>query len=160
MRTHNSAVKLGVVEPEEWKRLVGDKIRDQRRSLRIKSMRKAALLAGFNEAVWRQIETGRRQAAPGVVVAPTPTDDTKAAACRVLRWSPDSIDRLLAGLDAVEVEQALDTAELEAVGEDWAPFLEKRFLSLEGRVEQLEEVADRWEALLPPDASPPDRGGQ
>lgn len=44
--------------------------------------------------------------------------------------------------------------------EGWPPWLEEKFVRLENRVERLEEVADRWEALLPPDDSPPDRGGR
>lgn len=110
LHTHYSAVMLSTMKPEEWKRLVGDRIRDRRQEVGIRSMRQAAKRAGFNEAVWRQLESGRRQIARGQFVTPTPLPETKSAACRVLRWPTDAIEILLTGAQPVGIESEADGA--------------------------------------------------
>lgn len=113
------------MEPDEWKVLVGDPIKDRRQLLGIRSMRRAALAAGFSEAVWRQIETGRRQIARGNVIAPTPTEETKAAAARALGWTSDSIDRLLRHEPPVELAADPDALRNGHGGsEGWPAWLE------------------------------------
>jgi hypothetical protein len=92
------------MDPETWASSVGKPVRDRRRELDIRSMRKAARVAGVSEAVWRQAETGQRQLSADIIVAPSFTADTKAALCRALGWTPGSIDRILAGEEPMELE--------------------------------------------------------
>lgn len=51
------------------------------------SKRRAAELAGFNEAVWRQLEEGERSVS-GVMVAVNPRDETLAAAAIAVGLDP------------------------------------------------------------------------
>jgi hypothetical protein len=88
------------VNPDEWRERVGQVIEARRVALRM-SVRGAAAAAGFSEGQWRQMESGRRTVAAGQFVTVNPRPGTRAAACRVLRWTDDSIDRLEAG-DAAE----------------------------------------------------------
>jgi len=82
--------------PEDWRKTVGETIEERRRSL-YRSRRAAATAAGVNEAIFRQLESGERQNAPDSKVAPNPLPATRAAVCRALAWTPDSIDRLIQG---------------------------------------------------------------
>lgn len=124
--------------PQEWKHLVGDEIRIRRQQLGIRSMRSAADQAGLGEATWRMIETGARQIQAGIVVAPNPGPDTKAAIARVLKWRADSIDRLL-----VNEEPTLqDPDEVEgAVGKI-------SFVELRDQIEVLNRRVERNEKQL------------
>lgn len=117
------------MEPTEWRELVGRKIEARRQELSIRSKRQAARAAGFNEAVWRQLESGRRQIAKGQFVAPTPTPETKAAASRVLGWTADSIDRLIGGLLPLATSEAPPDALASGHGgsSGWPPWLEEQF---------------------------------
>jgi hypothetical protein len=92
------------MDPEEWRDRVGQHVERRRREL-FKSRRAAAAGSGISEIVWRQIESGRRQLAPGIVIAPNPEPETRDAVCKRLKWSIDSIDRLLEGKAPAEVEE-------------------------------------------------------
>lgn len=83
--------------PEEWRALVGARIEQRRAELNNMSVRAAAKRAHISEGLWRTIESGQRQAAKGVFFPVNPKPDTRRRVCRVLGWSADSIDRLLAG---------------------------------------------------------------
>lgn len=85
------------MEPDQWKRAVGSKFANARKA-RGMSKREAARTAGFDEAVWRQIEEGWRRVS-GVQVPANPRDENLAAAA------------LAVGLDPAEI--------FEAVGRTW-----------------------------------------
>lgn len=160
LRTQYSAVMLYVMEPEEWKLLVGNAVQKRRRELGIKSMRKAAAMAGYNEAVWRQVETGKRQLAPGHMVAPTPKPDTQAAICAVLEWTADSIDRLLNGDEPAVLVAAGTTTGIPKDGHDgtdgWPAWLENWLKAEIGSVRQaLGVILERVEALEAQEQNPP-----
>ena len=57
--------------PEQWRAQYGEPIERRRLQLGL-SKRGAARAAGISEIVWRQIESGRRQVASGVEIAPNP----------------------------------------------------------------------------------------
>lgn len=95
---------------EEWNRRSGGRrwecgSRGAVVALRIRSIRRAAELADVSESTWRHLESGKK-IARGITYAPTPNADTKAAVTYVLGWTPDSIDRLLAGDDPVNLVMA------------------------------------------------------
>lgn len=79
------------MEPSEWRERVGRQIEAARAAAGIRSMRAAARKAGFSEATWRQLESGRRQLAPGHVVAPTPRIDTLVTAAHAVGLSPSQL---------------------------------------------------------------------
>ena len=85
-----------------WRQVVGEPLEQRRMELGY-SKRAAARAAGISEITWRQLESGERQIAPGHHVEPTPEKLTKARACAAMQWSPDSIDRLLAGQAVVVI---------------------------------------------------------
>lgn len=91
-----------------WQEAVGGTIENRRIHLGY-SKRAAARLAGVSEITWRQLESGARQIAPGQHVEPSPGKLTKALVCGALQWSPDSIDRLLAGQEPVVVSQPVES---------------------------------------------------
>jgi transcriptional regulator with XRE-family HTH domain len=94
--------------PDEWRAAVGQQLEAARKAAGIKSMREAARRAGFSEATWRQLESGKRQLAPGHVVTPNPKPDTLIAAARVT------------GLDPVQlVADAGGSLEDVSYAEDW-----------------------------------------
>ena len=99
MRTINPN-KMAVMDDSEqivkWREMVGQHV-EQRREVTYRSRRKAAMASEVSESMWRQIESGARQLAPGVEAVVNPTSSTKTAICQALGWSPDSIDRLLRG---------------------------------------------------------------
>lgn len=82
--------------PEQWREKVGRPLQARREPI-FKSMRQASKAAGFTEGVWRQLESGKRQLAPGVVVSPSPAPETRAAVARVMQWEEGWLDALLAG---------------------------------------------------------------
>lgn len=55
-----------------------------------------------------------------------PRDQTKWALCDALQWAPDSIDRILAGLDPVDADASGEVSRLE--------LLEGRFEEMEAQV--------------------------
>lgn len=122
--------------PDLWRRLVGQHVEARRRTL-YRSRRAAAAGSGISEIVWRQIESGRRQLAPGVILAPNPEADTKNAICRRLGWTDDSIDHLLA-----EREPRLGDPSPEDNGDD--PELHAKVDELRRR---LDDAVSRLEAL-------------
>lgn len=67
-------------------RQAGEQIAARRKALKL-SMRAAAQLGGVSPTAWSDLEAGKHP----------PTDSTQLAVCRALGWTPDSIDRLLAG---------------------------------------------------------------
>lgn len=75
-----------------------------------------------------------------------------------LGWTGGSLQRVLEGGDPEELAEA--GREGHGGTEGWPAWLEEKWVRLETRVDRLEEVADRWEALLPPDDPPPGRGGR
>ena len=91
--------------PDQWNARVGQHVTARRRQKKIRSMRQAAAEAGFNEATWRQIESGRRQLAPGHIVVTHPTTETLAATARVLDWPDDWLDYFLRGEHPPDVER-------------------------------------------------------
>lgn len=66
-----------------------------------RSIRAAATAAGISEGLWRQVEAGERPLRYGRTETVNPKPATRAAICRALGWSPDSIDRLLEGKEPV-----------------------------------------------------------
>ncbi len=52
------------------------------------SKRAAAHLAGLSEVTWRQLESGKKQVAPSVVVEVSPRDDTLVAAAMAVGIDP------------------------------------------------------------------------
>jgi transcriptional regulator with XRE-family HTH domain len=96
------------VTPEEWRVRVGAHVEARRGR---PSIRQTAERAGISEGLWRQIESGRRPLRRGEVETVNPKPDTRARVCRALNWTPDSIDRLLAGLEPIAVSRQSDDAE-------------------------------------------------
>lgn len=130
---------------EAWDR-VAVAVRNRRDILNLTQEEAAELTDGrVSTPNWRVVEAAGRLSY---------RRPTLLGVCSALEWTPDSIERILRGQEPVIVAPGPTSVD------GWSPGLEKRFVSLEGRVERLEEVADRWEARLPPDESPPDRGGQ
>lgn len=129
------------MEPSEWRKRVGKSVEDRRRSL-FPSRRAAATGSGISEVWWRQIETGQRQLAKGIVVAPAPSQSAKEKMCRRLRWTADSIDRLLNGEPPIEVavEVASDLSELD---------LGDRVSRLEARADAVDQKLDEILRRLP-----------
>lgn len=80
------------MDPSEWRSTVGAAIKAARLAKGY-SKRKAAGLAGFNEAVWRHIEEGERSQS-GVMVAVNPRDETLAAAAIAVGLDPEDVFRL------------------------------------------------------------------
>lgn len=87
----------------EWRSKVGQRVRERREEL-YRSRRAAALAAGVNEAVLRSTEDGSKQVAKGVIQPYRPSGNTSSQILRMLRWSPDSFDLLLAGKNPVAVD--------------------------------------------------------
>lgn len=54
----------------------------------------AAKRAGVSDTTWNQLENHR---------GPLPSPRTRRAVCRVLEWTPDSVDRILRGEDPVAI---------------------------------------------------------
>lgn len=78
--------------PDDWKR-VGDAVKARRLELGLKQ-REAALRGRVSDTTWNSVENARRSSFDAA---------TRAGVCRALRWSVDSIDRLLEGARPVEV---------------------------------------------------------
>lgn len=96
LRTHNRAVRVRLVTPEEWRDRVGQHV-EARRTRMFKSRRAAAEGSGVSEIVWRQVESGRRQLDADYIVAPNPNATTRGAIARRLKWPENALDELLAG---------------------------------------------------------------
>ncbi|HEV2928631.1 MAG TPA: helix-turn-helix domain-containing protein [Propionibacteriaceae bacterium] len=73
----------------QWRRDVGALLERARRERRL-SKRAAAQKAGFSEALWRQLEDGRRLI-NGVEVPANPRDDTLEAAARAVGLDPQAV---------------------------------------------------------------------
>lgn len=86
---------------DTWRELVGVHVEKRRRSM-FPSRRKAADGSGRSEIVWRQIESGKRQLTPDVIVPPNPDEETKVCIARRLEWEDDAIDRLVRGEAPIE----------------------------------------------------------
>lgn len=71
----------------QWRQDVGSRI-EQARVDRGLSKRAAAKLAGISEGLWRQLEEGERQAAPGVTVPVNPRDETLVLVARAVGLDP------------------------------------------------------------------------
>ena len=109
-----------------------------------RSRRAAAEGSGVSEIVWRQIETGKRQLAPGIVIAPNPEPETKTIICSRLDWLGDGIDLLLAGqmprvIDGRSAPREVDMEEptLVALAAEWDELTEddrQRVLDLARRL--------------------------
>jgi hypothetical protein len=99
-----------------------------------------------------------------VAGAPIVRADKLRDLSRGLGWTTDSIDRIRAGGEpalATQTQAPPDALQDGHGGtEGWPVWLEAKFSRLERRVEQLEQIAARWEALLFPDETPPGRGAQ
>jgi hypothetical protein len=105
IRTHDAGVSEDFPRQNDWAR-VGETIRQQREQLGYRSVRAAARVADFSETLWRQLEGGRKQIAPGTYVAPTASDDTRRKLGATLGWREDAIDLLLDGAPVDHVEDA------------------------------------------------------
>jgi hypothetical protein len=141
--------------PKEWRERVGQHVEARRKERRYRSVRAAAQAAGISETLWRQVESGRRQVAKGIVQTANPGPDKTAAICRALDWSDDSIDLLLQGKQATQIARAgtavltLTAQPARAVNSD------PKLAALERRLGHGEEFAaeqaarlDRLEARL------------
>lgn len=99
--------------PQEWHERVGQRVKAKRGRI---SIRKAAKRAGISEGLWRQIESGRRPLRNGDYETVNPKPETLASVATSLRWTEDSIERLLDGLEPVDltpqVADLLDAMEL------------------------------------------------
>jgi transcriptional regulator with XRE-family HTH domain len=80
----------------DWAR-VGTTVRDRRLALDL-TQKEAADGAGVSDTTWVALESGQRVSAR-----------TCRKAARPLQWTPESISRVLAGHDPVEVEAASDS---------------------------------------------------
>lgn len=127
------------VTPEDWRQQVGRHVEDRRRLL-FPSRRAAASSSGVSEIVWRQVESGRRQIAPGTVIAPNPEQQTKVSISRRLQWEPDAIDRLLAGQPPVDAPADDDGSSSDGNGH--RPDLEQRVSAIEDRLATTEAKVD------------------
>jgi transcriptional regulator with XRE-family HTH domain len=127
------------VTPDQWQDRVGEPIRRRREQLRL-SVRGVARVAGISEGLWRQVESGRRVLAEDVIRTVSPKPATRAAIAVALGWTPDSIDRLIAGGEpALAAPSAGDTDDEVAA----------QLAELEERVVRLEQrsVADHATAV-------------
>ena len=123
--------------------MVGQHIETRRRAL-FRSRRKAAEGSGISEIVWRQIESGERQIAVGVIRPPNPERGTKEAVCARLLWTADSIDRLLRGETPIEIEASTPPAvQMDAD-------IAERVSRLETQVADLAAKIDAALDVLPP----------
>lgn len=77
------------MEPDEWRNRVGVLI-ERGRTAKGLTKRKAARAAGFDEAVWRQIEEGYRLI-QGNRVPANPRDENLEAAARVVGLDPAAV---------------------------------------------------------------------
>lgn len=118
-----------MVNPEEWKATVGALLRNARTDKGL-SKRKAATLAGFSEAVWRQLEEGERQIRPGVMAPANPRDETLGAAARAVGLPPEQV------FDAAG-RHYMATPLPEGPGHDRLSRLERRMDGLEAAVTEL-----------------------
>lgn len=149
--------------PEEWREQIGRHIENRRTLLHL-SKRAAAKAAGISEIVWRQLESGKRQLAPGHYITPNPETSTKVGVCRALHWRPDSVDRMLGGRlpeDSVEVEVELlrdESYEHQVALEELADELKGRisqvatdwgdmYVKLEARVDKMGERLSQLDGL-------------
>lgn len=98
---------------QTWRQMVGVHVAARREHLGL-SKRAAALKAGISEIVWRQIESGLRQIAPGQYVEAAPSRKSRIGVCRALNWTDNSIDLLLQGMPAepLDVTQPDDVEQL------------------------------------------------
>lgn len=71
-----------------WGR-VGELVKRRRKELRM-TQKAAGLLARVSDTTWGSVENGR---------AESYDDDTLIGVCEALGWTPDSIERVLAGGD-------------------------------------------------------------
>lgn len=109
--------------PEQWRTRVGLPIELRRGSTPI---RRAADRAGISEGLWRQIESGRRVLAKGVVRTVNPKADTRVAVARALGWRDDAFAVLLAGGVPAEGAGGPVSSPGPAGGEVVAPWLVER----------------------------------
>lgn len=98
----------------------------RRASLRL-SQRAAADLAGISPTTWGLFEKHHKPIA----------DLTRAGICRALRWTPDSIDRILAGLDPVADDDAPEPPTIASLA-DAIERLTDALGAIRGRVAALE----------------------
>jgi len=83
--------------PKQWRDKVGQYVEQRRKELGYSANKAAALTDdAVSPSLWRQVERGERHV-DGKVAAPNPAPRRRAAMCKALGWTPDSIDRLLAG---------------------------------------------------------------
>lgn len=106
----------------DWKRL-GNAIRYRREALGLTQN-----AGGVSPATWRKMETGK---------APPYRSSSVAAVCRVLRWTPDSFDRVLRGGEPVELSPPPGATPEQSD-------MERRIASLEA---ELGSVKDAMSAL-------------
>lgn len=91
------------------------------------SQRAAADRAGVSPTTWASLELHRNPV----------NDITAVGICRALRWTTNSIERILAGLDPLEDNDASPPATLESLAESVA-MLRTALVNLTERVEALE----------------------
>lgn len=94
MTTHNYAWHTDRVTPEQWRQRVGRHVEHHRGR---EAVRAIAKRAGVSEGLWRQVESGRRVLAKGVVRTVSPKPETAAMISRALGWTETGIDDLLEG---------------------------------------------------------------
>ncbi len=90
------------MSPDEWREQIGARV-EQRREQQGISIEAASRFAGVSRTWWRQLESGRNNAGK----TPSPKPSSLAGASRAIGWAPDSIARMMRGLEPIEATPAV-----------------------------------------------------
>jgi hypothetical protein len=145
LTTHNFALHDERVTPDEWRERVGQHITTRREELRL-SVRAAAKRAEVSDALWHQIESGRRGVAADQFVTVNPRPATRAQVSVSLGWTPDSIDRLASGKSLVVATDPLPT-DAQALLAEHTRAIEALHSQMERLRRDHEDLAVRFRAL-------------
>lgn len=88
---------------EEWRKRIGDVVKERRLELGFATVREASRDADISETNWRAIESGRQSMGKGLEPKrPEPTPRTLIGVGRTLKWGADWLERLEGGLEPAE----------------------------------------------------------
>lgn len=134
LTTHQFAPKMSEMDAQEWRDKVGAALRRARGQV---SKREAARRAGFSEALWRQLETGEKSVAAGVVIPVSPRDETLEAAARAVGLDPADLFRLAGRKYHGPIVPVVEGMSVE-----------DRLAAIERRLAEQDQRNDRIEQLL------------